>query len=352
MNFADMSNVHLSIFQDFFRLPRRSPLDEAGSRISRRLAPTSRSGGLSFPRKRESSCKPPEITGQTSLPEIFSLWHENPMKSHFFKEKRIMKTIRTIAAGAILAVILSASVVIAAEGMGSASSPQVAGEWNFTSKFEAMTSDATMTINKYGGSKGKGAGVWSGTWSAQWGESTLSDINVDDRKVTFTQTSNFGGQEMKTSYEGTLEGEKLKGTAKGQWGEFTFEGTREKTTNQQDQITGNWQMNIMIPAREIVEKMTITQNTDGTLAGKWEGMRGGENTISNLKFAEGKLTFTRTSKMGGNDFTMTFEGTVTGDTIKGAFASDFGERAVTASRAAAKPQTPKAEPNKPPAGKK
>jgi hypothetical protein len=250
-----------------------------------------------------------------------------------------MKSIRTILAGAILAVVLSASVVIAAEA-------QVAGEWNFTSKFEAMTMDATMTITK------NAEGKYAGTWSSQWGESTLSDITADANKIKFTQTSSFGGQDFKTSYEGTLEGEKLKGTAKGQWGEFTFEGTREKTENQKDPIVGEWQMNIMIPAREIVDKMTITQNADGNLAGKWEGMRGGETAISNLKFADGKLTFTRTSKMGGNDFTSTFTGTVTGDAIKGTFSSDFGEREITASRAAAKPQTPKAEPNKPPAQKK
>ena len=55
--------------------------------------------------------------------------------------------------------------------------------------------------------------------------------------------------------------------------------------------------------QRIVEKMTITQNADGNLAGKWERMRGAEkNTISNLKFADGKLTFTRTGKMGGNGF--------------------------------------------------
>ena len=249
-----------------------------------------------------------------------------------------MKSIRAIVASAILAVVLSASVVIAAEG--------VTGEWNFTSKFEAMTSDATMTITK------NAEGKYAGSWSAQWGDSTLSDITVDANKVKFTQTSNFGGQDTKTSYEGTLENGKLTGTAKGQWGDFTFEGTREEAKNQQDWITGEWQMNIMRPAREIVEKMYITQNADGTLAGKWEAARGGENAISNLKFADGKLTFTRISKMGGNDFSMTFQGTVTGDTIKGAFSSDFGEREVTASRAAAKPQTPKAEPNKPPAQKK
>jgi len=250
-----------------------------------------------------------------------------------------MKSIRTILAGAMLAAVLLTSVVIAAEA-------QVVGEWNFTSKFEAMTMDATMTITK------NAEGKYAGTWSAQWGESTLSDITADANKVKFTQTSNFGGQDLKTSYEGTLEGGKLKGTSKNQWGDAAFEGTRGETKNQADPILGEWQIHIMIPAREIVDKMTITQNQDGTLAGKWKGMRGGENTISNLKFAEGKLTFTRTTKMGGNDFTSTFTGTVTGDTIKGSFSSDFGEREVTASRAAVKPQTPKAEPNKPPAGKK
>ena len=257
-----------------------------------------------------------------------------------------MKSIRAILASAAVAVVLSASVVIAAQSVDSANSPQVTGEWNFTSKFEAMTSDATMTITK------NAEGKYAGTWSAQWGESTLLDITVNDNKVKFTQTSNFGGQDMKTSYEGTLEGEKLKGTAKGPWGEFTFEGTRGETKDKADPLAGEWQMNIKIPAREIVDKLTITKNADGNLAGKWEGMRGGENTISNLNFADGKLTFTRTSKMGGNDFTSTFTGTVMSNTIKGTFASDFGERETTAVRAPAKMETPKAEPNKPPAGKK
>jgi hypothetical protein len=249
-----------------------------------------------------------------------------------------MKSIKIIAAGIILATLLSASVVIAAES--------ITGEWNFTSKFEAMTSDATMTITK------NTDGKYAGTWSAQWGESTLSDITAEAGKVKFVQTSNFGGQDMKTSYEGTLEGTKLKGKAKGQWGEFTFEGTRGETKDKADPLAGEWQMNIKIPAREIVEKMTITQSPDGTLAGKWESARGAETTISNMKFADGKLTFTRTSKMGSTDFSMTFQGTVTGDTIKGSFSSDFGDREITAVRAVSKTETPKAEPNKPPTEKK
>jgi hypothetical protein len=249
-----------------------------------------------------------------------------------------MKSIKTIMAAVLLASVLSVSVTIAAES--------ITGEWNFTSKFDAMNTGATMTITK------DAQGKYAGTWTAQWGESPLSDITVEAGKVKFVQTSNFGGQDTKTNYEGTLENGKLKGTAKGQWGEFTFEGTRGEAKDKAEPLAGEWQMNIKIPAREIVEKMTITQNPDGTLAGKWDSARGAETAISNMKFADGKLTFTRTSKMGGNDFSMTFQGTVTGDTIKGSFSSDFGDREITAVRAAAKMETPKAEPNKPPAEKK
>jgi hypothetical protein len=248
-----------------------------------------------------------------------------------------MKSIRVILAGAILAVVLSAPMVMAAEG--------VVGNWEFKSKFEAMSTDATMAITK------NAEGKYAGTWTAQWGESTLSDITADAGKVKFTQTSNFGGQDMKTTYEGTLANGKLKGTSKSQFGEATFEGTLNGAAKE-DPFVGEWQINITIPEREIVDKMSITQNQDGALAGKWEGMRGAETIISNMKFDAGKLTFTRSSKMGGMDFTSTFEGTVTGDTIKGKFVSDFGERETNAVRAAVKAETPKAEPNKPPAEKK
>jgi hypothetical protein len=269
---------------------------------------------------------------------IYPHWGiETRQKGHFLKEKQIMKSTKAILAGTIFMVVLSASVVIAAE--------TVTGEWNFKSKFDAMTTDATMTITK------NADGKYAGTWSSQWGESTLSDITVNAGKVKFTQTSNFGGQDFKTSYEGTLENSKLKGTSKNQYGDATFEGSLSGTAKD-DPLVGEWQINLKIPEREIVDKMTITQNQDGTLAGKWEGMRGGENTISNLKFADGKLSFTRTSKMGGTEFSMTFEGTATGDTIKGKYVSDFGEREVTASRAAVKTETTKTEPNKPPAEKK
>jgi hypothetical protein len=225
---------------------------------------------------------------------------------------------KTITAIVALAIVMLAPVVNAAEGVGStpqqssvqASSPQVVGEWEFKSQWPGMTSTATMTIKKIA------EGKYEGTWSGQWGESKLSDITFENGKMKFVQTSNLGGQDMKTTYEGTVADGKITGKAHGQWGDFTFDGTLGGETK--GDITGEWQMNITVPVREIVEKLTITRNADGTLAGKWEAQRG-ENTISDVKFEAGKLTFTRTSKFGDRQFMMTFEGTIEGDNMKGVF---------------------------------
>jgi hypothetical protein len=247
--------------------------------------------------------------------------------------------IKAVVAVMALVCVALAPVVIAAEG--------VEGAWEFKSQTQARTQNATMTISK------SAEGKLSGMWSTQRGESTLSDITFENGKVKFVQTTNFGGQDMKTTYEGTLEGTKLMG--KGQtarFGEFTFEGMLQGEAKKgADAIVGEWQMSVNMPARENVEKLTITKGADGTLAGKWEGQRG-ESTITNMKFEGGKLTFKRTSNFGGREMIADYEGTVEGDKITGKFISERGDREANATRAgAAKAEPAKAEPNKPAAGK-
>ncbi len=237
---------------------------------------------------------------------------------------------KTVVAGVVLVCVMLAQAAIAAEG--------VIGKWEFKSQMQARTMNATMTITK------NAEGKYEGTWLAQRGESTLSDITFEKGKVKFVQTSNFGGQEMKTTYEGTVEGANLTGKGTGRWGEFTFEGTLQgEAKTGADAIVGEWQIDVTIPAREIVDKLIITKNKDGTLAGKWEGQRG-ESTISDVKFETGKLTFTRNTKFGDREFTSTYEGTVEGDQIKGAFTSERGEREANATRVkSAKPDEGKKE---------
>jgi hypothetical protein len=240
-----------------------------------------------------------------------------------------MKSSKTITIGAVLVCFLMAQVVIAAE--------DIVGQWEFKSKFEGMTSEATMTIKK------AADGKYEGTWSSQWGESTLSNITYDKGNLAFVQTADFGGQEMKTTYDCKVEGAKLTGKGKGQFGESTIEGTSKGEPNT---IAGEWQININIPEREIIEKLTVTKDANGVLEGKWTGQRG-EDEISNMKLEGNKLTLTRKSKMGGMEFEMPYEGTIQGDQIKGVFKSDFGDREVNATRVVSKPQDSKADTRKP-----
>jgi hypothetical protein len=248
--------------------------------------------------------------------------------------------IKAVMAVAALVCVALAPVVIAAEG--------VEGTWEFKSQTQARTQNATMTISK------SADGKLSGMWSTQRGESTLSDITFENGKVKFVQTSDFGGQQMKTTYEGTVEGTKMtgKGTGQGRMGEFTFEGTLQGEAKKgNDAIVGEWQITVNMPARETIEKLTITKGADGALSGKWEGQRG-ESTITNLKFEGGKLTFKRTSNFGGREMIADYEGTVEGDKITGKFASERGDREANATRVGtAKVEPAKAEPNKPAAGK-
>ena len=247
---------------------------------------------------------------------------------------------KTVLAGIAIAFVMLAPMVIAAEG--------VVGEWEFKSQTQARTMNATMTITK------NAEGKYEGTWSTQRGESTLSDITFEKGKVKFVQTSDFGGQEMKTTYEGTVESGKITGKGQGRFGEFTFDGTLQgEAKTGADAIVGEWQMNVNMPARENIEKLTISKNADGTLSGKWEGQRG-ESTISAMKFEAGKLTFTRTTKFGDREMTSTFEGTVDGDQIKGTFSSERGDREANATRVkSAKPvEEKKPEPKKPAEDKK
>jgi len=260
---------------------------------------------------------------------------------------------KAIATGIVLAIVILTLVVNAAgeanstpqESAAQVNPQQVTGEWEFKSQWPGRTSTATMEITK------NAEGKYEGVWSSEWGESKLSDIKLENGKMSFIQTSSFDGQEMKTMYEGAVDSNKIAGKAQGQWGDFTFDGALGGEAK--GDITGEWQMNITVPAREIVEKLTITKNADGTLAGKWEAQRG-ENTISDVKFEGGKLTFTRTSKFGDREFTMTFAGTVEGDNIKGVFSSERGDREANATRiTVAKPEEgKKAEPNKPAGEKK
>jgi hypothetical protein len=61
--------------------------------------------------------------------------------------------------------------------------------------------------------------------------------------------------------------------------------------------------------------------------------QGSETPLRDVLFADGKLTFGMTIDMQGTALELTFDGMVDGDSLTGAFQSDFGPAPVTGTRA-------------------
>ncbi|MFH1718013.1 MAG: hypothetical protein ABIF19_11715, partial [Planctomycetota bacterium] len=98
-------------------------------------------------------------------------------------------------------------------------------------------------------------------------------------------------------------------------------------------IAGEWEMAMELGGRPSYATLSISKNADGTLAGKW-----GSAELSNVKFEDNKLTFTRTTRFGDREFTTNFTGTLKGGELGGLMSSDRGEYPATGARK--KPMSP------------
>lgn len=101
-------------------------------------------------------------------------------------------------------------------------------------------------------------------------------------------------------------------------------------------VAGEWDVKMDFQGQEIPAKLVIKQDENGALSGTWSSERG-ESTLENIKFENGKLTFTRKLNLQGQEMEMTFEGTVEGNTLKGEYTTALGNLAVTGTRAGAAP---------------
>jgi hypothetical protein len=194
----------------------------------------------------------------------------------------------------------------------------ISGEWELASDFNGRQMLSTLTIAKSA----------DGTFTGKWGSTDLSNVKFDGQKLTFVRTIKFGDQEFTMNYAGTLKDGKLVGTVSSDRGESTVTGTRRKP---ESPAVGQWDLNYRFGDQDMTAKLAVSQKLDGALDAKWTSQFG-ESTISNVKFQDGKLSFTRKIKFNDNEFETTFEGTVAGDKLTGTSKSERGEIPVAGQR--------------------
>jgi hypothetical protein len=194
----------------------------------------------------------------------------------------------------------------------------LSGEWELASDFNGRQMLSTLTIAKSA----------DGALTGKWGSTDLSNVKLDGDKLTFVRTMKFGDQEFTMNFAGALKDGKLVGTVSSDRGESAVTGTRRKP---ESPAVGQWDLSYRIQDRDVTAKLAVSQKPDGALDAKWTSQMG-ESTISNVKFQDGKLSFTRKAKFNDNEFEMTFEGTVQGDKLTGVSKNDQFEVAVTGQR--------------------
>jgi hypothetical protein len=236
----------------------------------------------------------------------FNTFFRRPIMNQTIVHKKVEKFIILTC----LLLLFQTSYVKAAE--------DITGQWEMKMEFGGRESFATMTISKEA----------DGSFAGRWGSNELSNVKFENGKLTFVRIIRFGDQEFSMDYVGTLKEGKITGQMSSDRGEFAVNGSRKKP---KCPALGQWQLKYSVGDREMTGKLTISGKADGTMAGKWDAARG-EHVISNVKFQNGKLSFTRNSKYENFEFETNFEGTVKGHDLAGVFKSERGEIQATGER--------------------
>jgi len=172
---------------------------------------------------------------------------------------------------------------------------------------------------------------YTGQWISFWGMNELKDVKFEDNKLSFTQVTNFGGQERTSKFTGAIEEGELSGLLIGDDRETEIKGKRAPRP---PRGVGSWEMTIKAGEREYTGTLAITADKEGNLSGTWKSSRG-ESKLSDVKYENRTLTFKRVTEREGNRRERTFEGTLGSTSLEGVFKSDRGESAATGTRVGA-----------------
>ena len=191
-------------------------------------------------------------------------------------------------------------------------SPAV-GIWDLKYAIGDRDMTARLTISQ------KPDGSLDAKWVSERGESVVSNVKFQDGKLTFDRAVKFNDREMKTTFAGTIQADKLTGVTKSDMGEIQVTGTRAAS-----EVVGKWELTSVSDMGTWTIHMTIFPD----LSGRYEFF-GGEIPMKNVKFENGQLTFNLEVGRPDQTFQLDFKGKMEGQTLKGQMTSEMGTGEIT-----------------------
>jgi len=202
--------------------------------------------------------------------------------------------------------------------------PPVVGVWDLAYKLGDRDITSKLVVSA------KADGALGATWTSAMGESAISNVKLQEGKLTFDRTVKFNEREFKMTFEGTAEGDRLTGVSRsGNMGEIPVTGTRFGAD-----LIGKWELTSVSDMGTWTTLMIV--NPD--LSGQYEFFS--EVPMKDVKFENGQLTFGVEFGPEDQRFQMTFKGKVEGKTLKGQMTSDRGTSDVTGKKLPQPPAAP------------
>jgi len=149
------------------------------------------------------------------------------------------------------------------------------GQWDIKFNIGEREITGRMTISE------KPDGMLVGKWDAERGEHVITNVNFQDKKLTFTRKSKYENFEIGTTFEGTIKVHKLAGVFRSQRGELPATGERVGAA-----LVGKWELTQRYFGVTISKILKI----NGDLTGRYVELSG-EIPIKKLKLEGDQVTF-------------------------------------------------------------
>jgi len=199
----------------------------------------------------------------------------------------------------------------------------LSGDWNVKTEFNGRQMESILSFSR------DQDGNLAGQWIGFGGVSALKDLKFEEGKLSFTRVSQGrDGQSSTSTFKGTIADGKLSGTVASERGESTLTGARVPRL---PQAAGIWNLKTKRNDQESTATLTLGVDKEGQLTGQWKTERG-ELALSDIQFAQSKLTFKAKSTNPDRAFEATFEGTLQRGALTGTLKSERGETTVEGTR--------------------
>ena len=215
----------------------------------------------------------------------------------------------TIADGKLSGTLTSDQGELKVEGAPLPRVPRAAGNWAVKFKMGEREITTTWAIKAGEGN------TLALDWPSERVQHSVSGVTSERGKLTFKTKSKMQEREWESTFEGTIEGDKLSGTLKSERGEGAVEGTRVG-----GDLIGTWNLDLTSDRGTRKQRLRVNPDMSG-----WYGAV----LVKKIELQDGKVTFKISMEFGDQKFEIDFAGSVKEGALSGELTSPRGTQKVT-----------------------